>query len=95
MKLVEKVVKIFLWICCWKRKNFKKTKTQKYTFPCLLVWEWAKQIFNLELSNLQQLMEPKVALPKPIPMNHLDYKFFFFFFFFLGKNNINSYKSFS
>jgi hypothetical protein len=51
-----------------EKKNFKKKKFKNTPFHASLFGNG--------------LMEPKVALPKPILMNHLDYKFLFFFFFF-------------
>jgi hypothetical protein len=63
-KLVENVIKIFLWIQCWQ-KQFSKTQIWKDTFQCLFTWEWIKQIllwnysmydlWNLKLSYLNQL----------------------------------------
>jgi hypothetical protein len=64
-KLVEKLLKICLWIWCWQ-KNLKKTQIQKHAIPCLFTWQWAKQIrvwnypsddyniWNLKLSHLNQ-----------------------------------------
>jgi hypothetical protein len=51
---VEKVFKICLWI-------FKK-KIQKDTFPCLLIWEWAKhfQVWNCSSNDVWNLMLSKI-----------------------------------
>jgi hypothetical protein len=51
-----------------EKKNFKKKKFENTPFHASLFGNG--------------LMEPKIALPKPIPMNQLDYKFFFFLFIF-------------
>ncbi len=44
-KLVEKVIKILLWIWGWQKKNLKKIQIQKDMFSCLFIWEWVEQIF--------------------------------------------------
>jgi hypothetical protein len=63
-KLVENVIKIFLWIWGWQI-FFSKTQIWKDTFQCFFTWEWIKQILlwnysmydlcNLKSSYLNQL----------------------------------------
>ncbi len=56
-----------------KKKTLKQTQIQKYIFWWLFIQEWAKKI---KFENVQ-VMECKVILPKPTPMNHLHQNFDF------------------
>lgn len=61
-KLVEKGLKIYLWIWCWKI-NLKRTRIQENTFPCLFIWEWQVTTTTYGtwscpiLTNFDQLVE--------------------------------------
>lgn len=63
---MEKILKIYLWLWCWRFLiffNFEKTKIWKYNFPCLFIWEWAKHIqtWNCLMDDFQ-LTKCKVVL---------------------------------
>jgi hypothetical protein len=64
-KLMERVLKFFLWKSCY---IIIKTNLKGHNSMPLYS---GMNNFDLELSKWQlQLVESKIALPKPTPMNH-------------------------
>jgi hypothetical protein len=60
-KLLENQFKIFLWICYWKGKTFKRHKYEKTPFHAFSFWNGlnkflvSNNLWNLNLSYLNQL----------------------------------------
>ncbi len=69
MQIDEKNIENMFVNVLLKKKTLKQTQIQKYIF----IQEWAKKI----KSEIVQVMECKVILPKPTPMNHLHQNFDF------------------